>query len=206
MSHEGERGSAKRCRRAVILDVAESHLALHGYLGVSLEAVASEVGISKPALYYHFPEGKEQLFVEIAHRSLQRVREGLEREMGRHESGAKRLGAATRWLMEQGERGHPMNEMRDVARFASEERAGGLAEDFYRAVYGPIRGVIAEAVESGEFRHGDPDLMTWAYLGLASGMLDVRGMSSEGDERDSGEMADEMARIFLEGALARGGS
>ena len=196
----GERGA----RRGVILDVAESHLALHGYLGVSLEAVASEVGISKPALYYHFPQGKEQLFVEIAHRSLERVREGLRREMGGQESGARRLGAATQWLMQQGERGHPMNEMRDVARFASEEHAGGLAEGFYSAVYGPIRGVVAEAVESGEFRSGDPDLMTWAYLGLASGMLDVRGMSSEGDERDSGEMADEMVRIFLEGALARG--
>lgn len=194
---------AGRGRRGVILDVAESHLALHGYLGVSLEAVASEVGISKPALYYHFPEGKEQLFVEIAHRSLERVRDGLWREMGCHESGAGRLGAATRWLMEQGERGHPMNEMRDVARFASEEHAGGLAEGFYSAVYGPIRSVIAEAVESREFR-GDPDLMTWAYLGLASGMLDVRGMSSE--ERGGEEMADEMVRIFLEGALARGGS
>lgn len=199
----GERG-AGRARRGVILDVAEAHLALQGYLGVSLEAVASEVGISKPALYYHFPGGKEQLFVEIAHRSLQRVRDGLRRETGRHESGAQRLGAATRWLMEQGKRGHPMNGMRDVARFASEERAGGLAAGFYEAVYGPIRGIIAEAVESGEFRRGDPDLMTWAYLGLASGMLDVRGMSSEGAERGAERMADEVVRIFLEGALVRG--
>lgn len=194
------RGAAGE-RRAAILDVAESHLALHGYLGVSLEAVAAEIGVSKPALYYHFPGGKEQLFVEIAHRSLQRVREGLRAAMSERESGAGKLEAATRWLMEQGERGHPIGEMRDVARFASEEHAGGLDEGFYSAIYGPLRRVIGDAVEAGEFRRGDPDLMTWAYLGLTSGMLDMRGMSSA--EGGAEEMAGEMVRIFLEGALAR---
>jgi AcrR family transcriptional regulator len=34
-----------------------------------LEEVARAVGITKPALYYHFPEGKEQLFVEISQQS-----------------------------------------------------------------------------------------------------------------------------------------
>lgn len=189
----------------MILNVAESHLALHGYLGVSLEAIAAEIGISKPALYYHFPEGKEQLFVEIAHRSLQRVRDGLEQAIGEHESGARRLVAATRWFMEQGERGHPVNEMRDVAKFASEQRAEGLSREFYRAIYEPIYAVVGEAVESGEFRRGAPELMSWAYLGLVSGMLDVRGVSGYGGvDLGFGEKADEVARIFLEGALARG--
>jgi AcrR family transcriptional regulator len=41
------------------MDVAEKHLGGSGYLGVSLEEVVKEVGGSKPALYYHFPEGKE---------------------------------------------------------------------------------------------------------------------------------------------------
>lgn len=193
-------------RRAGIMDVAESHLVLHGYLGISLEAIAGEVGITKPALYYHFPEGKEQLFVEVAHRSLRHIKAGLEGEIGRHESGAGRLEAATRWLMEQGERGHPMNEMRDVARFASDEHAEALSEGFYGAIYGPIHGVIASAVASGEFREGDPRLMTWAYLGLASGMLDMHDGPSAGPGEPGGAgMADEMARIFLEGALARSG-
>ena len=81
------------------MDVAEAHLARQGYMGVSLEAIAGEVGVSKPALYYHFPGGKEQLFVEIAHRSLDRIRAGLESSMGRAGSGAGKLSAAARWLM-----------------------------------------------------------------------------------------------------------
>lgn len=191
-------------RRAGIMDVAEAHLARQGYMGVSLEAIASEVGISKPALYYHFPGGKEQLFVEIAHRSLDRIRAGLRDSMGRAESGAGKLAAAARWLMEEGARGHPVNEMRDVARFASEEHHGALAEGFCRSLYGPIHGAISDAVASGEFRDGDPAAMSWAFLGLVSGMLDVSGVP-DGAGKDSEPLADEMVGIFLRGALARSG-
>lgn len=192
-------------RRVVIMDIAEAHLARQGYMGVSLEAIAGEVGISKPALYYHFPGGKEQLFVEIAHRSLNRILTGLETSMGRAESGAGKLDAAARWLMEEGARGHPVNEMRDVARFSSDEHHGELAEGFCRSLYSPIHGAIASAVASGEFRDGDPDFMTWAFLGLVSGMLDVSGVPSGGSGKGNAQMADEMVGIFLEGALARGG-
>lgn len=184
------------------MDVAEAHLARKGYMGVSLEAIAGEVGVSKPALYYHFPGGKEQLFVEIAHRSLERIRAGLESSMGRAEGGAGKLGAAARWLMEEGARGHPVNEMRDVARFSSEEHHAALATGFCRSLYGPLHGAISDAVASGEFREGDPAAMTWAFLGLVSGMLDVSGVPA-GAGKDSETMADEMVGIFLRGALAR---
>lgn len=188
------------------MDVAESHLARQGYRGVSLEAIAGEVGVSKPALYYHFPEGKEQLFVEIAHRSLGRVLAGLEEAMGRAGSGAGKLGAAARWLVEEGERGHPVNEMRDVARFASEEHHGALAEDFRRSFYGPIHEVISSAIRSGEFRDAGAESMTWAFLGLMSGMLDVHGVPRGEERGDAAEMADGMVGIFLGGVRVRGGN
>jgi hypothetical protein len=40
------------------MDVAEAQLLKIGYMGISLEEVASEVGVSKAALYYHFPGPK----------------------------------------------------------------------------------------------------------------------------------------------------
>ena len=39
------------------MDVAETHLGGGGYLGVSLEEVAREVGVSKPALVLSLPSG-----------------------------------------------------------------------------------------------------------------------------------------------------
>jgi AcrR family transcriptional regulator len=49
-----------------IKDVFSRSLADTGYLGVSLEAVAGEVGIKKPSIYHHFPGGKEMLYAEIS--------------------------------------------------------------------------------------------------------------------------------------------
>ncbi len=192
-------------RRAGIMDVAEAHLARQGYMGVSLEAIAGEVGVSKPALYYHFPGGKEQLFVEIAHRSLARILSGLEGSMAGAESGAGKLSAAARWLMEEGARGHPVNEMRDVARFSSGEHSGALAEGFRRSLYGPINAAIVSAVGAGEFRDGDPEAMTWAFLGLVSGMLDVSGVPGVGSSRARMDLSEEMVEVFLKGALVRSG-
>jgi len=187
------------------MDVAEAGLVEMGYLGVSLEEVARAVGITKPALYYHFPEGKEQLFVEIAHRALKRMREGLERVMSGPETGAGKLGAAARWLMEEGNRGQPMMELRGLVDFVGERHRPGLAQGFYGALYGPIRRTIAAAVDSGEFREGDPDFLTWAFLGLASGMLDVQRLPPEAPVPAGGlggaEMADRAVLLFLRGVL-----
>jgi AcrR family transcriptional regulator len=192
------------------MDVAEARLAEFGYLGVSLEEVAKEVGVSKPALYYHFPGGKEQLFVEIAHRALTLMRESLERAMSGLGSGAEKLHAAARWLMEEHERGRPMGELRDVVKFVAEEHRAGLAQGFYTSLFGPIRRAIAEAVESGEFHENDPDFLTWSFLGLALGMMDVGDGPGEvsGSERPGPpaipgavETSGRMVDLFLEGAL-----
>src|SRR3712207_9411055 len=87
---KGRRGGLSSTR-ARIMNVAEAHLGEGGYLGVSLEEVAREVGVSKPALYYHFPDGKEELFVAIAHRALGEHRNGLERAI----SSAGEIGRAS---------------------------------------------------------------------------------------------------------------
>lgn len=192
------------------MDAAEARLVEVGYRGVSLEEVAREVGVTKPALYYHFPEGKEQLFVEIAHRALRRIREGLERAISGHEAGAERLGAAARWLMDEGERGQPMMELRGLVDFVDERHRPALAEGFYGALYAPVRRTVASAVASGEFREGDPDFLTWAFLGLASGMLDVQRLPPEapvpaggrnGNLPDGAGMAERAVDLFLHGVL-----
>jgi AcrR family transcriptional regulator len=132
------------------MDVAEAYLSKVGYMGVSLGEVAREVDVSKAALYYHFPGGKEELLVGIGHRALARVREGLERAMAEADDGAGKLRAVAGWLMAERQSGRPMSELRDMARFVDEEHRAELAERFYADHYAPIRRVVASAIESGE--------------------------------------------------------
>ena len=148
----GRKRSAGFETRERIMDVAETHLGGGGYLGVSLEEVARDVGVSKPALYYHFPQGKEELFIAIADRALEHHREGLERAIADHDSGAAKLRAVARWLMSESNQDHPMDELRDLTRFVSEQHQVKLAEGFFGSLYGPIHRAISSAVQSALIR------------------------------------------------------
>lgn len=184
------------------MDVAEARLAEVGYLGVSLEEVAGSIGVSKPALYYHFPGGKEQLFVEVAHRALRQHREGLERAISSAgPTGEDRLRAVARWLMAEREPRQPANEMRDVAKFVHEQHRSELTEGFRQALYGPIRRTISSAVVSGEFVENDPDFLTWSFLGLASGLLDA-GKMPDTTPADGPNLPDRMVDLFMGGVRA----
>jgi AcrR family transcriptional regulator len=185
------------------MDAAETHLGVGGYLGVSLGEVAREVGVSKPALYYHFPQGKEELFVAIAHRALAHHREGLERAMAAHETGADKLRAVARWFMSESNGEHPMDELRDLARFVGEQHQAELAEAFFGSLYGPIHRAISSAVESGEFSENSSEFVTWAFLSLLSGMLQVNnapaGPALPEVTRTAEGMADRTVDLFLNG-------
>jgi AcrR family transcriptional regulator len=58
--------------RKIILDCAAEQFAMWGYAGASIADIAASVGISKPALYHHFPN-KEALYFAIVISALRRM-------------------------------------------------------------------------------------------------------------------------------------
>lgn len=48
-----------------ILKVAERLFLAKGFKGVSMKDIADEVQVTAAALYYHFPQGKQELFVSM---------------------------------------------------------------------------------------------------------------------------------------------
>ena len=61
---EGKRAAQGRATRGQLIEVATRLFAEHGYEGTSIEAVLSAAGVSRGALYHHFP-GKEALFEAV---------------------------------------------------------------------------------------------------------------------------------------------
>jgi len=104
----------------------------------------------------------------------------------------------------------PMGELRDLGRFVDERYQFELADGFYGALYSPIRPVVAKAIESGEFRDNDPDFLTWSFLGLFSGMLEVLRAPSGSPALKAvsgGEnTADQMVDLYLNGVLSCNGT
>lgn len=54
----------RETRRQILTTAAELFLA-KGYRGVSMKELAEAVGVTSAALYYHFPQGKEELFTTM---------------------------------------------------------------------------------------------------------------------------------------------
>jgi len=49
--------------KSLIIHIATTLFQQKGYIGVGLNEIINECGISKGALYHHFPEGKEELLI-----------------------------------------------------------------------------------------------------------------------------------------------
>lgn len=98
-----------------------------------------------------------------------------------------------------------MDELRDLARFVSEQHQLELAEGFFGSLYGPIHRTISSAVDSGEFSNNSPEFLTWAFLSLLSGMLQVNntpsGPALPQATRTAEGMADRTVDLFLNGVL-----
>jgi AcrR family transcriptional regulator len=102
---EGVRAKARREMRAVILDTAREHLAQHGATGLSLRAVARDVGMVSSALYRYF-ENRDALLTALiieAYDSLGDTVERAEAAVDRDDLRGRWRAIATtvrRWALE----------------------------------------------------------------------------------------------------------
>ena len=84
--------------REKILDVAEVLFARQGFAGISMNDVASPVGLSKSSLFHHF-SGKLELYAEVCERVLGRIAARVRPVLEGSSPCAERLDAAVGALM-----------------------------------------------------------------------------------------------------------
>ncbi len=183
-----------------ILDVAEALFMDRGYNAITLRDIADELGIKQASLYYHFPEGKEQIFVAMAERLFERHREGLETAL--HAGGTTlnaQLHAVADWFSSQ----PPVKILgmfhADIPALNLEhvQRLQDMARD---AMYLPLRKTFVAAQERGEIRPTHPDLLAGSFLWLMDGL-------SYGQTRIGAPprevMADDLISILMDGLRPR---
>lgn len=183
-----------------ILDVAEALFMDRGYSAITLRDIADELGIKQASLYYHFPGGKEQIFVAMAERLFERHREGLEAALQAAGTTLNaQLHAVADWFSSQ----PPVKILgmfhADVPALNVEhvQRLQAMARD---AMYLPLRKAFVAAQERGEIRLTHPDLLAGSFLWLMDGL-------SYGQTRIGAPprevMADDLISILMDGLRPR---
>ena len=153
-----------------VLDVAEALFMAQGYKAISLRDIADAVGMKQASLYYHFPGGKEQLFMAMAERMFDHHRLGLTQAL--EDAGPDmraQLNAVADWFGSQ----RPLNLMgmmhADLAALTP-EHTERLARIAHGAVFFPLRQAFVAAAERGEIRPMHPELLAGSFLWLMDGL------------------------------------
>jgi TetR/AcrR family transcriptional regulator len=146
--------------RAQIIAAAERYFAERGFEATRLDDIATEVGIRRAAIFYHFGD-KQELYAAV----LDEVFRALTGALPTGGSPVERLEAAmTGWI-------DFVSERPNVARLVMREAANaqpGRASQFTRAGRATgdwFRAVIAEGIASGEIR---PRIEPYRFMSLMS--------------------------------------
>jgi TetR/AcrR family transcriptional regulator, cholesterol catabolism regulator len=151
-------------RRDQILDAA-AHLFQHGYQATSLDDVAAELGITRPALYYYF-KAKEDILAAIYERAvgalIDRAALILAQKLPPEVLLCRLAQAHVRTMLEE----RPM-----VRVFFQEKHSlGEAASRSVKAKEVAFTKMLASTIRSGQktgvFRPGNPALMVNAILGM----------------------------------------
>ena len=183
-----------------VLDVAEALFMDRGYNAITLRDIADELGIKQASLYYHFPGGKEQLFMAMAERLFAHHREGLEEALlNSGDDLRSQLRSVVQWFGSQ----RPVKILgmfhADMPALSA-DHVQMLGQAAREALYLPLRRVFVAAEERGEIRPMHPDMLSGSFLWLMDGL-------SYGETRMGAPprevMAEDLISMLLDGLRPR---
>ena len=152
--------------RDIILEKAKCLFIEHGYHGLSMREIAEKVGVSKPALYYHFKD-KEELFLAVLNTNLAQIGNSIDLIETSKATKKRKVEQFMEYVLTQ------PAEQRAVIRLGTQEISQLSPEarqqfnqEYYAQFIGKLRGLIQAGIAEGEFREMDADVATWSLLGL----------------------------------------
>ena len=187
--------------RERLLDIAERLFSERGFAAVTLRSIAQELGLSHASLYYHFPGGKEELFIAVTRRSIEGHGRALAAivERGSGDIRTQLFGIAE-WFLSQ----PPLDLIRmaqsDMPVLKTED-ARRLTDLLYGEILQRLQGVLGAAAAAGKISCPDPGLVGGALVGLVESFHSIPEYAVRGSRLN---MAKEMIDIVLRGLEYRG--
>jgi AcrR family transcriptional regulator len=191
-SHVSSRGDG----RERILDVARDLFLAKGFAATSMQEIADAVGMTKPALYYHFRD-KQDLLLAVLGREMEESQRAFFATVTAEPTLRKRLEEGAIWTFTriQGDLGRLMSDMHRVLPVDRVHEFKGnhpMPVDL-------VKQVLIEAKASGELGCDlDLDVLARLYVGMIFGQLAMQN-SEEIQKLDSVRLGKIVARVFMDG-------
>lgn len=153
-----------------VLSVAEHLFTERGYQLVTLRDIAQELGIRHTSLYYHFPGGKEELYVAVTTQRMHLYHQGL--EMAIQQAGGdwqNKLHVAANWLLAQPAM-HLGRMLQSDMRYISEEAAEQLRGIVFSSLMQPLDSVFREALATHPGKRNRSATLAGMFLSLVEGI------------------------------------
>jgi TetR/AcrR family transcriptional regulator, cholesterol catabolism regulator len=190
-----EVGSPARDR---LLAAAEQLFMERGYAGVTLRDVSAVVGIKQGSLYHHAPGGKEELYVSVMLRAIERHHSAMSAMIdvidGPFEECFVRLGM---WLSAE----PPLNVSRVLLSdlpHISPEQANRIRAALISQANAPLMNLIERAVARGELRVTNVGLVVGAFRS----MMQSTGLAMAVSGKTREHIVRSAVDVLLRGILA----
>jgi len=156
---------------AGILAAAEELLVKRSYSEVSMNEIAEAAGVTKGALYHHF-DSKEELYLAMMRRDLQRKKALFTHAIDAGSSCRERLRSLTRAFFSLPVEKRDLIKLvrRDISFFAEPARSE-LIRMYQSSLPEIIEPVMAQGIRDGELACADPRLLSWYFVAQVEIML-----------------------------------
>lgn len=182
--------------RSRVLDAAERLFMERGYHAIALRDIAALLGIRQASLYYHFPQGKEEIYVAVAERAFARHGAGVQAALAGAGSLEDQLRAVARWFATQ-TRMCLMGMVHADLPALQQTHAQAVTQAAHKGLFEPLVLLFAAAQARGELRHSDPYLLAGAFLALLDALTIGQAMASTPARA---ALADQLIDLMLNGA------
>lgn len=182
--------------RERMLDAAETLFMARGYAAIKLKHIAERLGVKESSIYYHFPKGKEELFIAVMHRNLDRHQAGIAQAIaGAGADWIAQLRTVCHWLVSQPAIDVMRMNKSDLP--ALDPAAATAIEDaIYQAIHVPLLHILNQAHQSGDAVIRDAELIAGMFVSMTAA-VDV--IKNEWNPKTKVEMIDTLLESWING-------
>ncbi|MGB2897545.1 MAG: TetR/AcrR family transcriptional regulator [Anaerolineales bacterium] len=182
-------------QRSDIIQAAAQIFRQKGYHGTSMQDIADAVHLQKASLYHHI-SGKQEILIDILDRALDLLIEDIDAvaksEIKPEQKVRQAMQAYVRRLTEDTDLSAVL--MQEYRSLADDLQAAHIARrDRLESIW---REILTEGIKSGDFRHTDEVITTFAILGVLNWMIT---WYQPGGRLSAQEIANQFGDIFLKG-------